>query len=260
MVKKFTERTGRSQLKSVRDSRRTRKDMESTLKPQIESKSYKHTINKAQGYESKTIDPVLSLHGVVCATKSSIKTNTTDKDVQGHESKTNNSTPISTGTTESVKQTETSLPVVTRSSVTHTVMSTSSPSVTELIPIPLQPQMQSLTQPSLQPSQPLLQPESQPNLRTESQPNLRTESQPNLRPESKPSLQPQSQPFLQLQSQPSSQQNLQQQLPHKTSLAGANQSQKQENVTVCKLQSVSQFSLEIQLRDKTGEGYCRLHK
>ena len=166
MVKEYTECTGLLQVKSVRDSRRTRKDVESTLKPQIESKSYKHTINKAQGYESKTTDPVLSLHGVVCATESSIKTNTNDKGVQGYETKTNNSTPISTGTTESVKQTETSLSVVTKSSVTHTIISTSSPSVTELIPISLQPQMQSLTQPSLQPSQPLLQPKSQPNSRT----------------------------------------------------------------------------------------------
>ena len=60
MVKEYTECTGLLQVKSVRDSRRTRKDVESTLKPQIESKSYKHTINKAQGYESKTTDPVLS--------------------------------------------------------------------------------------------------------------------------------------------------------------------------------------------------------
>ena len=178
MVKEFTECSDRSQVKSVRDSRRTRKDVESNLKPQIESKSYKHNINREQGYESKTTDPVLSLHGVACATESSLKTNTTNKGVQGHETKINNSTPISSGTIESVKQTETSLPVVTRSSVTHTVIPTNSPSVSKLIPIPLQPQLQSLTQHSLQPSQPLLQP------------NLRTESQPNLRLESKSSLQP----------------------------------------------------------------------
>ena len=48
MAKEFTECTDRSQVKSVRDSRRTRKDVESTLKPQIDSKSYKHTINKAR--------------------------------------------------------------------------------------------------------------------------------------------------------------------------------------------------------------------
>ena len=83
---------------------------------------------------------------MVCPTESSIKTNTTDKGVQGHESKNNNAAPISTGTTESVKQTETSLPVVTKSSVTRTVISTSLPSVTELIPTPLQLQTQSLAQ------------------------------------------------------------------------------------------------------------------
>ena len=71
-----------------------------------------------------------------------------------------------------------------------------------------------------------------------------------MQSESKPSLQPQSQPPLQ--------QKLQQQLPHKTSLSGANQSQEQEDVTVCQLQSVSQFSLEIQLGRQTGEGYCRV--
>ena len=130
MVKEFTECSGRSQVKSVRDSRRTRKDVESNSKPQIISKSYKHPINKAQGYESKTTDPVLSLHGVACATESSLKTNTTNKGVQGHETKTINFTPINTGTTEPIEQTETSLPVVTRSSVTHTVIPTSSPSVT----------------------------------------------------------------------------------------------------------------------------------
>lgn len=136
MAREFNECTDRSQVKSVRDSRRTRMEVESTLKPQKESKSNKQSINNIQGYESKTTDPVLSLPRVVCPTDSSSKTKTTNKDVQGRESKTNSFAPVRTGTTESIIQTETNLPVVTRSSVTHAVISTNLPSVKELIPIP----------------------------------------------------------------------------------------------------------------------------